>query len=434
MQTYRISLFLAAVVAVLAWSSVQLFAQQEAEKAQEQPSEATEGQPMRMEETQVTAEHERTHGYAAEDAVSATKTDTPLLEIPQAVSVVPRTLLDDRDAHKLDDVLQNVSGVTVGGYYGEWDYYRIRGFDVSYSGTYLDGLLNESAPGEEPWGLERVEVVKGPASSLYGSGTPGGFVNLVSKRPRPEIFADAQFTIGSYEYYEPAVDLNATLNDAKTIYARLNFLYRNSGLFVDYAGAERVFVAPSLTWKITPDTFLTLLTSYKDDSINLAFPLPARGTVLPNPNGEIPISRYIGNPARPNDDWERSIRLGYEFRHRFTNHFAVRQNFRWFRLDFRANNLSYPASLEVDDRTLALSGYRNHGNYEGLRVDSALDATFATGPVEHTLTFGVDYRQTDSFFDSQDGGLIYLDVFDPDYGALPPYTYGPSSIYKGWRL
>jgi len=393
--------------------------------------EAATSNTLKMEETQVTAERERTHGYAVEDAVSANKTGTPLLEIPQAISVVPRALLDDQDARKLDDVLKNVSGVTVGGYYGEWDYYRIRGFDVSYNGTYLDGLLNDSAPGEELWGLEHVEVVKGPASSLYGSGTPGGFVNLISKRPRSETFADTQFTIGSYNYYEPAVDLNATLNDAKTIYARLNFLYRNSGLFVDYAGAKRVFFAPSLTWEITPDTSLTLLPSYRDDNMNLAFPLPARGTVLPNPNGEIPISRYIGNPAYGNDEWERTLRLGYEFKHRFDEHLSLRQNFRWFRLDQTSDDLSYPSSLDADDRTLGLSGYRAVGTYEGLRVDSALDAVFKTGPVPHLLTVGVDYRQTDIFYDSQDAvDLIYLDVFDPDYGALPPYAYGPSSIYK----
>jgi len=296
--------------------------------------------------------------------------------------------------------------------------------------VWLEEKYQES-PSEEIWGLERVEVIKGPASALYGQGSLGGFVNLVSKHPRPETFADLQFTIGSYNYYEPAMDLNATLNESKTIYARLNALYRDSGSFVDYAGTKRVFVAPSFTWEVSPDTSLTLLTSYKDDDLNLGFPLPARGTVLPNPNGEIPISRYIGNPAHPNDEWERSIRLSYEFKHRFTDHLAVRQNFRWFRLDFTSNNLFYPDSLDADDRTLALSGYRTKGNYEGWRVDSGLDATFVTGPAKHTLTFGVDYRRTDTLFNSNYGEeLIYLDVFNPDYRALLAYVYGPPDISK----
>jgi len=393
--------------------------------------EETSSQSLRIEETQVTAEREQEHGYGVKNATSATKMDLPLLEISQAVSIVPRALLDDQNARKLDDALQNVSGVSVGGYYGEWDYYRIRGFDASYNNTYLDGLIGDGAPNEEIWGLERVEVVKGPASTVYGQGPLGGFVNLVSKRPRPETFADLQFTIGSYNYYEPAMDLNAPLNESKTLYARLNALYRTSDSFVHYAGAQRTFFAPSLTWEISPDTSLTLLTSYKDDDMNFAFPLPARGTVLFNPNGEIPISRYIGNPAYGNDEWERSIRLGHEFRHRFTDHFAVRQNFRWFWLDFTSNDLSYPDSLAADDRTLALSGYRTKGDYEGWRVDSALDATFETGPVKHTLTLGVDYRQTDTFFNSNYGEeLIYLDVFNPDYSALPAYVYGPSDISK----
>jgi iron complex outermembrane recepter protein len=102
------------------------------------------------------------------------------------------------------------------------DYYRIRGFDASYSNTFLDGLLAEGAPFEELWAFERIEVVKGPASTLFGQGPLGGFVNLVSKRPRPDFFGEVQFTGGSFDYYQGAFDINSPFNKDRTIYARLN--------------------------------------------------------------------------------------------------------------------------------------------------------------------------------------------------------------------
>ena len=128
--------------------------------------------------------------YAAQESRTATKTRILLLETPQAVSVVTRKLIEDEGVQDLEGALRNVAGVSVGGYYNEWDYYRIRGFDASYNNTYLDGLLADGAPYEEIWGLERIEVVKGPASTLFGQGPLGGFVNLVSKRPRPDFFGE----------------------------------------------------------------------------------------------------------------------------------------------------------------------------------------------------------------------------------------------------
>jgi len=369
-------------------------------------------------------------GYMAQGSRTATKTRTLLLETPQAVSVVTRKLIEDEGAQDLEEALRNVAGVSVGGYYNEWDYYRIRGFDASYGNTYLDGLIADGAPYEELWGLERIEVVKGPASTLFGQGPLGGFVNLVSKRPRPDFFGELQFTAGSFNYYQGAMDVNFPGNKSKTIYMRLNGLFRSADSFVDFADSKRVFVAPAFTWEIGPSTSLTILTSYRDDWMNLAFPLPAQGTVLPNPNGEIPISRYIGNPAHPNDEWERVIRVGYEFDHRFNESIGLIQNFRYFWLDWTSNNLSYPQALSEDGRFLTLAGYRATGNYYGWRIDTAVDVAFGTGPLDHVVLVGVDYRSTTQLFTSQDGNTIELDVFTPNYDELPPYEYGPPSTSK----
>lgn len=369
-------------------------------------------------------------GYSPQNATSATKTDNPLLETPQAISVVTRQLMDDQRAYKLDDVLKNVAGVSHGGYYGEWDYYRIRGFDAAFN-TYLDGLLTGLfSPNEELWGLERVEVVKGPVSTLYGQGPAGGFVSLVSKRPRSDSFGETRLTVGSFNSYEAAFDVNQPLNEKGNVYGRLNVLYRENNSFVDYADGQRFYIAPSLTWDITNRTSLTLLTSVTDYRLDFAFPLPARGTVLPNPNGEIPTSRYVGNPEVGNDEWERLTRLGYEFKHRFNEHLSFRNNFRYERNDWTSDDLAYPSVLQGDDATLELSGWLADGKYGGYRVDTAVDGDFTTGSIKHTLTGGVDYRWTETkYIGRNSNNLVTLNMFAPDYGAMPLFEYDAPFTY-----
>lgn len=189
--------------------------------------------------------------YGAADAFTGTKTQARLLETPQAISVVTRQLLDDQGGFSLEQALQNVAGISTGGYYGDWDYYRIRGFDSAFT-TYWDGLRGDYGKNVEIFGVERIEILKGPASALYGQGPLGGLVNIVSKTPRPENFADVQFTLGSYDFIEPAIDAGLVLNSAKTVYLRLNAVYRSQQSFIDYVDKERVFIAPSLTWGNQP--------------------------------------------------------------------------------------------------------------------------------------------------------------------------------------
>ncbi|MCW5556664.1 MAG: TonB-dependent receptor plug domain-containing protein [Verrucomicrobiae bacterium] len=210
--------------------------------------------PATLPEVLVVAPREQDPIYWATNAVAPLKTEVPLLETPQAVSVIPRALFNDQGSRKLESVLKNAAGVSYGGYYGEWDYFRIRGFDASDK-VYLDGLMSGLySPNEELWGLEQVQVIKGPTSSLYGSGSPGGFVNLVSKRPRKEFFGETRLTVGSYGFYEADFDINGALDADAGLYGRLNAMYRQNDSFVDYAGAERFFIAPALTWEIGPET------------------------------------------------------------------------------------------------------------------------------------------------------------------------------------
>ncbi len=411
----------------------------------------------------VTAEGSPSAYSAPVSTTSGLKTDVPLLENPQAISVVPQELIKDQAARDLNDVIKNVAGVTPGGYYSEWDYYRIRGFDAAFT-TYQDGLRGDyDGIGAETFGLERVEVIKGPASTLYGQAPLGGIVNLVSKKPRREFGGEVGFTGGMWDMYEGTLDINIPLltpgpsiapgpvgKGAKAvqpvaassdgdlgIYFRLNALYRDKGSFVDYYNYERIYIAPSLTFEWGEDTSLTLLTSYLKDHGMFSMPLPARGTVLPNPNGEIPVSRFIGIPGKSGQLDLNTLRLGYEFKHRFSDSVSVRQNLAWYRVEQHWNDILYNSVLSDDLRTLYANPYDyDRGLYQRLLVDTALDFTFETGSIKHSLTLGVDYYHSDQKaayreidYDDFPGSYVAIDLFRPNYRVSIPQPHIAGSFH-----
>ena len=365
--------------------------------------------------------------YGTDQASSATKTDTPLLQTPQSIQVVTQELIRDQAAITLADVLRNVAGVMPGGYYGNYDYFRIRGFDAA-GFTYLDGLSvskNSIMLNRELFGLEQVEVVKGPASTLYGAGSAGGLVNMVSKRPQRANFVEPQFTAGSFHYYEPALDANAVLNADRSVYGRFNFLYRSQDSFTDFANQDRLYMAPSLTWDIGPDTKLTLLTSYQKDDEKAGFPLPAVGTVLPNPNGRIPLSRNIEEPGQPGHTREWFANAGYELSHRIDEIWSLRQNLRytWDRSDW--DDVLYPGGFsDASLRTLDRNAYFLSSRTGTFGADNSALADFKLWRMRHRLVFGFDYYDESStwvgsFVAGATPGLP-LDLFEPHYGTLLP--------------
>ncbi len=370
----------------------------------------------------------------------AMKSEIPLLETPQAVSVVTEGLIKDQDARKLEDVLRNVAGVSPGGYYDGWDYYRLRGFDSSFN-TFWDGLRGDYGMNAEVFGLERVEVIKGPASTLYGQAPLGGLVNLVSKHPGHELEGEVGFTAGSFDFYQGTLDLNAPLYespapDGPGVYGRFTMLYKDSGSFVDYTDTERLYIAPALTFELGEDTTLTLLANYTSDRGIFPMPLPAKGTVLYNPNGEIPIERYLGLPGVSNQFEQSRLRLGYEFRHRFSELVSLRQNFSFSRLEQDWNNVLYPSSLSADGKTLYMYPYDFlDEQLDRVGVDTALDFTFQTGGVKHTLTAGMDYYYDKSSSSNRQidyadfpGSYVPINLFFPDYNfGIPGYSTVGSS-------
>src|SRR5882762_8791113 len=383
-------------------------------------------------------------GYSVTDTTAGSKMDASLIDVPQSITVVDHELLSDQGVYKLDDALKNVAGVMPGGYYEAWDYYRIRGFDASFN-TYVDGLRGGNGMGEEIFGIESVEVLKGPSSTLYGQSVLGGIVNLRSKVPRPDAFAQVQFTGGSYGFYEPAIDAGASLNRSHTLYARINLLYRPTGSFVNYVTRHRVYAAPALTWDISPDTQLTLLGRYQHDAGHLGFPLPAEGTVLPNPNGEIPIGLFVGEPSNPNPVSEVNNQFGYQLSHQFNDSFSFYQNVRVAWYENHWDKLLYPAFFGDDERTLyryPLSYQQEWSNYA---ADTGVRFRVETGHIQHNLVAGVDYYREpnrykeESIASNVPSAYTPLDVFNPVYGTpfspIYPFASGDTRTqYVGLYL
>ncbi|OAN54804.1 TonB-dependent siderophore receptor [Sphingobium sp. TCM1] len=362
------------------------------------------------------------------EAPVAAKADIAPLENSQTISVIPQELMEGQGVRRIADALLNVAGVSRSNNYGFFDGFNIRGFNASTGATYLDGLLDDTGYGtSEMTALEQVEVVKGPASGLFGQGPISGMVNLVSKRPQQEAFLDVGIAGGSYDFKEITLDANGPLDASGTLLARLPVVYRDQDFFVHYSGQRRIFLAPSLTWKPDDSTTLTLLGRYVDDHINPWSPTTAYGTALPNPNG--PISRRLSindgeHPAVQNNDYWN---VGYVFDHKVGENIAVHQSLRYQDFHNSWDNWLFITGISADRRTVtrAFYGpYNQHGKY--FRVDTNASARFDTGPLNHYLLLGVDYgRRSAHDTNLYDASMPYsLDLYDPVYGAVS--THNPS--------
>lgn len=345
-------------------------------------------------------------GYNPSNATTATRTDTPLRDIPQSIQVVPQEVIEDQQANTITDITRNVSGVFEGNTFGgSADELVIRGFR---QGIFLrDGFRDENEQVRETANLERVEVLKGPASVLYGTLEPGGVINLVTKKPIEDPLYAAKLTVGSFNTIEPSIDLGGPLNEDKTLLYRFNAFYENRDVFRDFdQGVERIFVSPSLTWKIGDKTDLTFNFEYIDDERPFDRGLVAIGGEI----ADIPFERVLGEL----DDvaTTESFSANYILEHRFNNKWTLRNSFRFN----SADRLLLSTRIDgIDDLTGDLS--RFFIATENLQKNYALQTNvvgnFTTGSLEHNLVVGVDlfrFTETGGAFSTDDGGAVVPQV------------------------
>jgi len=387
---------------------------------------------------------------------ASSKTDIALIETPLAISVVTAKTIEERGITRLADALTSVAGVSRSSTYGYYDAYTIRGYDAAYSSLFLDGLTTASTNGtnNELVGLERVEVVKGAASALYGATPLGGIVNLVSKRPRAERFIQGGIASGSYNLIEGTLDANAPLNSSESLLGRVTVLYRDSDDFVDYAGENRLFVAPALTWNIGDATSLTLLGRYQRDRDNPWSPYIAYGTVLPSAHGELPIDFAVNRPGAENTVQRQDReQIGYAFDHAFTDSLKISQNLRYGHSEIYWNNWLF--SDDILDNNVVDGVQQGHvlgmdlyGPYtqvdNDFGVDTRLHYELATGVVTHDFMVGVDFKRNGSRSSDEGGNfdtsVNTYDILAPDYStplihdAVWAYSDSSKSEATGYYL
>jgi len=267
-----------------------------AAQAEEAEEPMAEQAPLVLQE--VTVRERREPDYQTPSATTATKLETPILQTPVSIQVVPRTVMDDQQVIELKEALKNVSGVQPAFGFGSlFNGFTIRGFTspLLTISLFRNGARRRANEFETA-NVERIEVVKGPAAVLYGRLDPGGVVNLVTKRPEPEPAYSAQQQIGSFGLYRTVLDATGPVTADRSLLYRTTLTYQQSGSFRDFEGLERIFLAPSLIWSPSSRTEVHLNLEYKKDNLVTSYGIPAIGT-RPAP---VPISRFLGD--RTDDD------------------------------------------------------------------------------------------------------------------------------------
>lgn len=367
-------------------------------------------------------------GYVARRSGTASKTDTAIIETPQAVSVITTDQMTDQRVSTISEALRYTSGVLTGqaGLQSRrFDPVFIRGIGgyaaAANFATYLDGMRwlspARTAIQIDPWMLERIEVFKGPTSVLYGQAQPGGFVNSVSKRPLDTPHYEVFLSGGSFDSFEGGLDLTGPIDSDGNLLYRMVALGRTAKSFVDFQKEERIMAAPSLTWRMGDRTSLTLQGTYlRDPELVDAGLLPAQGTVLPNANGKLPRSRFQGDPRWGHMD-RTQYSAGFIFQHSFDDMFSFQSSFRYGHMENDVRQITQ-SGLAANLRTLSRVAVHFLQDGESFTADNHLKATFSTGPIEHNLIVGVDFQDLAAHWNYGQVAASPLDIFVPDY-TLP---------------
>lgn len=365
----------------------------------------------------VIGDRDDTASLAAKRAASTTKSGANLLETPLSITVVTRGLLDAQQSTTLAEALRTVAGVTPGQYGRRgFDDFIIRGMRASES-TFVDGLRTAQSVQipEETFGVEQLDVLKGPASLLFGNVQPGGMVNSVSKRPRAHAFNEAGVTIGSNNYKQATVDFGRPLGATGKTAFRVNALLLDSDDPTDFVYFKTRWFAPALSLDLGPRTDLVLLASYHQRLWLRQQGLPPRGTVLANPNGPLPLERFIGDPAMGGYDVERK-RVGYALTQRYDGGWTLHQNFRWEEYGGVGPGV-FNGALAANGATLARSANRRDFDGALLALDSYAAGTLSVLGTAHHVTLGLDASTQRERFATTQCTIPALNLFNPVYGV-----------------
>ncbi|KJH81963.1 TonB-dependent receptor [Stutzerimonas stutzeri] len=389
------------------------------------PAWAQEAETTVLEEVVVTADREddEARGYRTRRSASATKTDSPLEEVPQAVSVIPATVLDDLGSPRIEKALDYAGGVARQNDFGGLTMYEYSIRGLSTSEFYKDGFsVNRGYMNpQDPSNVERIDVLKGPASSLYGRGDPGGTINIVSKRPEYDRFARLDLSAGRWDRYRSSLDVNTPLDEDGKVLYRMNLAVEDNKSFRNYRSGERQFIAPAFSWELSPQTRLLVQAEVIRSS-----QVFDRGVVAPNDHlGSVSRSDFFGEPGDGEID-NNNESLQAEIEHDLNTNWTVRlaSHYKQGRLNGGATEAS---TLAADGRTLNREYRYRDFDWQDSITQLELRGLVYTGSVEHNLLIGTEYERyakSEQLLRSQP--ISQIDIYQPVYGQpRPPFSIGP---------
>lgn len=358
----------------------------------------------------------------------ATKLATPDIETPQSVSIVTREQFEEQGATSVRQAVSYTPGVYSNqiGASNRFDYIVLRGFsDGSLDNVYLDGLKmmgdtnSHSSLVIDPWFLDNIEVVRGPASVLYGRSSPGGIVALTSRKPSFDAGGEVKLFAGNNNQRGAAFDVTGALDDNDRVAARLSGMTRYADSQFGPLKEERYALMPSLTWRITDQTRLDLMAYlHRDPEGGSHSGLPYDGTVVPHYGQKISNTFYEGE-----DDYDKYDRrenmVGYNIEHMFDSGWSVRQKLRYLHTDVELNQVYAAGWLNETELNRGYSG--SDENMSAITLDNQLDGSFDTWQVNHRLLVGIDYQDRSNNTTGYYGAFPPIDAFNPVYGAKPDY-------------
>lgn len=360
----------------------------------------------------------------AKDTATGTKTDTPVIDVPASVSVITQKELETRHVESLQQAVSYTSSVFADEFGNDdrYDYIRIRGFDQTTLGVYRDGLTARipaffTASRLEPYGLQRVEVLKGSTSTLFGLNGPGGLVNSITKRPQDEKHGEVYTSFGDGTK-EVGTDFGGPIDDEGVWTYRITALGKDGDLGWDYSNDDRLYIAPALTIKPDEGTSFTILTDYyKRDGTG------ARGF----PSGvDIDINTFLGEPDFNRFNTKQAD-LGYQFEHEINDNLTFRSNFRYTHMDLDYAEV-YGASINPAANRTAFSVDGLSNRYA---FDNQLQYDTVWNGIESKTLVGVDYANDNTREVILYGTAGPLDIYNPSYCGLSCINLDP---YVNWRV
>ncbi|MBE7190482.1 TonB-dependent siderophore receptor, partial [Jatrophihabitans endophyticus] len=363
-------------------------------------------------------------GFTATESTAGTKTGTPIVDTPASISVVGQPQIQATGSQTLPEALRYTPGVFANqfGFTPSTDFLLVRGFNVQDVGYYLDGLQLYSyafaAFQVEPWGLERFDVLRGPASALYGGSGPGGIIDSISKRPTSVPYHRVEIGVNNFGNAYGAFDLSGPAAPGSPWSYRVAALGKGGGTQVDHFDYDRGFVAPSLSYRPDGTTTLTFLGQYQRDFTQASQFLPYEGTVRPAPYGRISTSLFTGDTAVSRFDREQSF-MGYTFEHSFADGLTVRQNLRYAYVDtheigpYGVGYTTTPASAELQRYNFITTDRGRE-----FTLDNQAQARLDLGAVHQTFLAGLDVKHFIINDDDGSGAAAPLNVLHPVYGTV----------------